>query len=384
MKKILALLLTVCLMVSLCACSLTDKLAEGVQQGLSDLAAQLSSPSVASETTETIETGADGVVTRTRTVTEYTYDENGNVLTSVVTTTNDDGTVFVTTETNEYDENGNITHETYETSEGYKSEDIYEYDENGNTIHSTYTSSDGFSSESTYEYDENGNQTLQRYVDSDYSSETVTIYNEDGYPIDVVNTTVQEGETIVDHTVNTYDENGMLLVSEFDENGFTTKTEYTYDENGNVTLEHFENSDGYTTDKTYTYDENGWETGWEETSSAGDHYYFKSEQDENGNTIREERLSEDGLTVSEYTYDENGNRLSDHTTSADGTVSAYYYIYDENGTQIMARDVYADSTYTFTTAYDAFGNMVQNTSDNRFADGSGSYSITTIQYVTEE
>ena len=56
-----------------------------------------------------------------------------------------------------YDENGNMIKEVYTNSENEKSTYTYEYDKTGNLIKEVYTSPSGVTRTTTYTYDENGN-----------------------------------------------------------------------------------------------------------------------------------------------------------------------------------------------------------------------------------
>ena len=171
----------------------------------------------------------------------------------------------------------------------------------------------------------------------------------------------------------TYRLDGYTSVS-FNENDLTSKTESTYDENGNRTLIIYNSWDTNTQSfvpiykREYTYDENGnttlyinnnsWDTNTQSFVPTNKYEYT---YDENGKRTLYIHYSWDTTTQSfvlntkyEYTYDENGNQTIriyytwDTNTESFVPNTKHEYTYDENGNQTIS--IY----YTWDTNTESF------------------------------
>ena len=182
----------------------------------------------------------------------------------------------------------------------------------------------------TYEYNENGDVLASG-----------THFNE-MYSADGTMTTFDT------NTTRTYDENGNCIrterISGYGGELYTTISEFTYDDAGNVLHEEETYEDGTTAHTTeYTYDDAG-------------------------NRLHSETTYRDGSSSkTEYTYDDMGNVLHEETMSSDGSVSAYEYTYDEAGNK-LSETYYSDGEKSRETTYvyDDAGRVVQEdyTSDD--------------------
>ena len=141
--------------------------------------------------------------------------------------------------------------------------------------------------------------------------------------------------------------------------------EYAYDDQGRMIREVVlrGNPDfnilelSYTTDYTYDQDDNMTSSTvtYQNGSTARTDYVY----DENGNLIREER----GAVVVEYVYDDKGNILEEKNNS-----TTVQYTYDQNGhlTQKISKDLTSGYVnYSFIYEYDGNGNVIKETQESQ-------------------
>lgn len=232
MKKITAMLLALCVALTLAACG---------------------------PKTETIYVQTQSVRTiYNQTIrTDYTYSDSGELLTTTlyfndelyyqISRRTSNGVVYVTTT----DAEGN---ESVQTS-------ITTYDENGNVLCVEQGYSGNTTALTNYTYDENGNLLTAVTETSDSVTDTVYTYNENGSVISKETTTTYEDATTVTRMEYTYDENGYVVQEkEFDGDGVCLGyIVYTYvDDNTGRTITYY-NGDGTATGEVEisTYDGNG-------------------------------------------------------------------------------------------------------------------------------
>ena len=299
MKKILALLIVLCLLAScLVACDSGARyddakalIEEGKYEEAYAILADLGDYKDAKEllanfyyapvSGEYIEDGEALTV-------EFLYDENNLLIRTVKTTA--DGGKYIVDYT--YDANHDLIKETYSGLD--VGEAVYTYDAERRLIKEAYVDAkEGSSSSHEYTYDADGNRLTEVYVDGD---------GDDGYTM-----------------VDTY-ENGVWVGSvAIYEDGVRYESVCTYDAKGNLIKEEFEGTDGIIGSYAYTYDENGnlleerdvYSDGWEET--------YTYTYDADGNVLTASGVYSDGYEYSYvYTYDENGNRVKIVYTDSDG------------------------------------------------------------------
>lgn len=182
----------------------------------------------------------------------WSYDENGNLTLAEYDDDGDGAMDWCVTPI--YDANGNTIRDEhdYDIDGTVDTCELYAYDANGNRIlHETDLGCDDMVDDRwTYAYDENGNRTL---YETDYGADgmpeyrSVSAFDENGN-----RTLLQETEKVGSSEFclkiqSTYDENGNLMLSKYDDGCDGTVESfrsYTYDANGNRTF--VESSDGVT------------------------------------------------------------------------------------------------------------------------------------------
>lgn len=311
---------------------------------------------------------------------EYTYDENGNVLT-------DKRYVYINgswilEEENKYI-NGNkkiIYRVTFNDDGSLKEKGIHTYDSNGNLLtsagykyidndwvksvgfvfingvsYNTYLldfNDDGsFNQIKEYTYDDNGNKTSEsttKYINGEWIKiSTVIFINGNEY------TTYSVGFTnrgaLRDKIESTYDEYGkkILEIRSIIKGGtwtYSDKYEYTYDDNGNLISEiHYDPLDGgwvYKTKTESTYDSNGIGTSWVLSNYL------------NGNWVYVQK--------SDYSFDEYGNILQTDSKFLNDKWEKITESIFINGTRKKTFEIILNQDNTFyslnETTYDASGN----------------------------
>ncbi len=164
-----------------------------------------------------------------KTTYEYSYDQNGNLI-----KINEDNGIHELI----YDEKGNLLKEAYLNS--WSNE--YEYDESGNVIKEINVDrswGDPWTTETNYEYtfDDVGNVVLRTCRSTDLYGDNVSsvgyVYNEVGKVVQEISYNSQGNKN--DSTEYVYDEAGNMVQEIFydSEGNIGVLTEYVYDENGN-------------------------------------------------------------------------------------------------------------------------------------------------------
>ena len=347
----------------------------------------------------------------TDTATEYTYDEDGNLV--KVWQSNDVGSnYYETIHTNVYVD-GICREKRYvEISKGAVQIDkIVTCDDRGNKLYSR-SESDDTTDEVFYAYDANGNLVVQdeRYIwNGDelndiegyelYDRQWYT-YDEQGRPLTYVqDETYYRGSHVEEKYV--YAEDGSYVVhatysnddeeqTNYDTQGRKIRQhtknknsnreslyEYTYDTAGNLVHEFhryaFEDEEGVeqaiTTTTSCSYNENGQLLSLKTTDKNGE--TTRKEEytyDEAGHKIKEE-ISYDGLSWNfrTYTYDEEGKLLTEHHNGE--TIDTTTYSYNDDGTLKMTEQVGDSGTFVSAYTYDEHGNRVASLHQSMFASG---------------
>jgi hypothetical protein len=269
---------------------------------------------------------------------EYTYDDNGNKLTSN-SEVYDAGTLsysFGTTYT--YDANGNmLTQES--NNDGvineYNSYE-YEFDANGNILKENAPYGTG-----NYSYFDNGNLQSVSYIEDD---ETFT-------------------------NTFTYDDKDNIKTSTF---GDITIT-YTYDTNNKITKA-VKVGGSETNTLNITYDSNGNLV----SINNGSEDVFTNTYDANGNLLTEYA---NGQTYT-YTYYDNSN-LKTYTYIGGSTTNTYNYTYDDNGSlQTKSQDYNGVPITLNTYTYDTNGNLLTDVAEYNL--NTSSYFSNTTTYTYDE
>jgi antitoxin component YwqK of YwqJK toxin-antitoxin module len=269
--------------------------------------------------------------------TTYEYADDGSVSKRIEE--GSDGEVY--TLTYEYYENGNVHIEYKKNVDGIIT--ITEYDEDGNILDQR-TEGEISDSGISYEYYENGNISKLTRRDADGNVYYTAIYDADERILKEVN---DDGSDVYT-TIHTYHEGGSRTRTVTNADGtYTNITDY--DENGDVTRVYTDDH-GVITEKSYTEDKkeekktetltiyNYCNEYWDivkQISSYGngeiDTVGYEFEYDENGNAVKE--IQNGGETVIIFEYGSDGNLIKEVTSSGDGT-SSVTNEYDENGNRV--------------------------------------------------
>ena len=236
-----------------------------------------------------LEYDEDGKVTDR---TEYTYDDKGNCLESNSSYTDEDGKTSTYKEVCTYDGDGNqLTRKYYSNGELY-SENTYTYTATGKVATETYIYSRGYESHYSYTYDEHDN--LLKVEASSYVETYENVY-ENGKLVEAKG--YEDGEL---ESYAKYDANGnVILKIYYDDGAEEDRYEYTYDENGKILKRVSKWGDGTDT-VTYTYNSNGKITEYNYSNSDGDSNRMTYSYDDNGNIVGV-KLYEDGKVCNEFT-----------------------------------------------------------------------------------
>lgn len=310
-----------------------------------------------------------------KTVTKYTYDNDGNVTESTETLV---------------DESTNLSNVSSEVlSKGLEnSKDTATFDSDGNTLTSSVTSGTISQSEQNT-YDDLGRiktTTDEKNIVSSYE------YDEFGR---VKKTIVTIPNKDAETTETVYDLNGRVT-EETDKLG--RKTTYQYDNMGRVVSKTLTYGDeSRTTTTTYGYEDNFYVITGTGTNkrlptvavvtekNADNEVISKTYTEPHGQTVREESNG----VCTDYTYDKQGNVFTTYTRGAGSanptTPKLVVTVYDKNGrlTDTIQNPVYRNGAFTVdatnsivtSNKYDENGNLIEET------DGKGNK--TTYEYNEE-
>ena len=177
-----------------------------------------------------------------------------------------------------YDDNLDLVRIVY--GGGDPGEYVYTYDDERRLIKEVHSYGDGEVYTEEYTYDADGNRIRSVYL----------------YP---------GGGRITDYTY----ENGVLVRTvETYGDGSVYTTDFVYDESGKLVREEFDSRDGLSGTYTYIYDENGNMIEERDIYSDGESAFYIYTYDEKGNMLTANFTYTDSFSYSEeYTYDEDGN-----------------------------------------------------------------------------
>ena len=175
-------------------------------------------------------------------------------------------------------------------------------------------------------------------------------------------------------------DSGEVIVYEF-------RSEYTYDENGNVVLELYYGTDGQQQYRLeYQYDDRGNVTHYYEYSPDKSIVYLSQilQYNEHGSVVHQIYYSNRGnstlteyteISLYEYEYDDYGRVIEKRRYREDGSlVQTLKWSYDEHDNIIRYESGLVTSTYTYT--YDDSGRVLQKI---RYSSGGSIYS--TVDYT---
>lgn len=392
-------------------------------------------------------TRTDGITYDTyRYTTEETYNEYGNVIERKQDGSND---LYDSVKLYEYtyDEDGNVLTEKYWYSdrEDVCYETKYTYDENGNQIKAE---KDGITI--TYTYDENGNLLKTVEESEDYIETLVSTYDENGNELTSVHSyKTPEKSGTYSSVKNTYDnenrlikresirESGDIDVVEYEYNDRGDKTkeinttkylskaepfEYSYEKNMEYTYDDMDRivkiitaDSRYGTDKTteeffyengdlvkkitvyasdgshcvteykYTYNDEGVPEKKTEIFSRYHEAYMIETYDEKGNLTYQDSHTYKNNRFKKYTltYDDNGVVIGKIIEDDEGKKDTYSYIYDEKGnvskeTYITPKGSESYVEYTYDYTVDEKGKVVKKTETDIYG------LITVTEYTYDE
>lgn len=188
-----------------------------------------------------------------------------------------------------------------------------------------------------------------------------------------------------------YDEKGNLLTKTFSgRNGRTDISTYTYDARGNILTEIIKrdiySAQVHTHTYVYSYDEHDNVVKYTSIDNEGDiaSYAYAYVYDGNSNILMKSSKKDTSFVTMAYayTYDEHGNLLTEiherHGGDEDPSISYIYtYTYDEYDNLLTSNmESLYDGSYTATTyTYDEHGNVLTETekSDNIYANHTAAY-----------
>lgn len=289
MKKIIALLLVICVVLSFAACGKDNTPAEEKNTELVEM-------SLVSAIYK------DGKPDR-----KYEYDERGNE--KLYINYDEDGEVFIE-ESSIYDEMDNKIRSVY-TADGKVSENDfkYTYDKNGNIL-LKLSKEDGDEYSYEYKYDKIGN--IKEFVLKENGiQQNKTKYSYDDNGNKIKEDMYSRNGALVGSSVYEYDEKGNNTLNVFYYNGEERqKSVYTYDEKGNLIEDVYYEEGGEGSREKYFYDEKGNQIEWLS--------YFQGE------------------FSGRYVYEYNGENqlIKEYYFEYENDTEAYYteeYIYNEKG-----------------------------------------------------
>ena len=265
----------------------------------------------------------------------WTYDEKGNELTWTYTTVRTGDEKPESGYTCTYDENGNLLSQMYweNGDEDYTYGYIYTYDEQNRLLTRDYTEKDVHVQ---YVYDKDGNYyCLESYTDREYGDVDYYSYydKEDrdmGYQI------VTKGGTVIEKEEFVRNEKGDVLSRRqiYQWNGKEREylKTYTYAENGNLLRSQLEENGEIIDSNVYTYDAQGNMLTYE---TNNDSYWSRRvcTYDERGNLLTEQSMYSTGWDNKTYTYDAAGYQIQKKETGTNGDTTVDY-TYDQWGNEV--------------------------------------------------
>lgn len=359
MKKLLLLLLSAALLLSLCACDKqkdesdqSDQSSEAVVTDAETAKSLLAEGKIQeahkllffSSEKEAKELLKKFTVVYTQELVYYSDNYPESVLNSITRTYDDRGNLLVeengdTKTTYTYDEKGNVLSKQTESGETVFTSS-FTYDSEGRkTSHTEEQKRDGriiSKTTQTMEYDKYGNITKRVTEDSFGFSNTYLVeytYDSEGRILTSKNNTGFDEEKTY-----TYDDRGNLIEICVDgEDKFI----YTYDENNNLLSEEYKGAyrDAWDYIYKYTYDSMGNKTSeyLKEIGNQSEETYERT-FDDKGNLLKQVHSYRSGRiekdTTDEYTYNEKGLQITRKQTSRDGDVNSCFteeLTYDDNG-----------------------------------------------------
>ena len=277
----------------------------------------------------------DGAVTTE----EYTYDDQGNMLTDeVLSPYGHSVSNYV------YDERGYLIHSETTLNDQGKTALDYVRDEEGREIRWWSTLEDGTVSYSyEREYDANGVLVKETYAHDDYRSVTTFTYDERGNLISAYSDTTDWDS----QTTNTYDAEDRLLEHVFYNGADLFVTKYTYDDQGRELRREYESPD--------------------------DNYVYEYTYDEEGNTLSEVYTGSDCTYRTDYTYDREERRQVQNTVLTYPAAAELVFVTSTLTLPVGDED---SIDYYFTPYYCASEEVSWSTSDETVAvvDDSGTVS----------
>ena len=188
-------------------------------------------------------------------VIKYTYDNNGNVVSKVLSNGSNETDVKVTSSYSYNLANECVT-EVHNNGTGYNYEYNYTYNPDGNVAKSTLIKREK-KIKTIYTYDRLNRLTSekqQQYNKGDLSDEFKDVYSFDDYNNILKKVHTEDDTTKNSTVVSTYDKTRLLTQTETDsENNQSSQISYTYDDNGNMSSKALVKGEN-TTETQFSYD----------------------------------------------------------------------------------------------------------------------------------
>ena len=188
-------------------------------------------------------------------VIKYTYDNNGNVVSKVLSNSSNENDVKVTSSYSYNLANECVT-EVHNNGTGYNYEYNYTYNPDGNVAKSTLIKREK-KIKTIYTYDRLNRLTSeeqQEYNKGDLSDEFKDVYSFDDYNNILKKVHTEDDTTKNSTVVSTYDKTRLLTQTETDsENNQSSQISYTYDDNGNMSSKVLVKGEN-TTETQFSYD----------------------------------------------------------------------------------------------------------------------------------
>ena len=203
-------------------------------------------------------------------------------------------------------------------------------------------------------YNEDGAATGHSKSTYDEEGRTLTYLWEDEYGTESYAYTYDELGRAVSYT---YDYVGTYGEEPWEEHSTTT---YTYDMWGQLATVAYQSTGDVVSETNYTYDDDG-RTLVEETLGNQGRTTYYSTYDEAGNLIRYACAYDDEVAfVNEYEYDAQGREIRSRYLGADGEVistSETTYVSDLEQVGVYTSETYSSTSHVF---YDENGNLIRN------------------------